>query len=92
MKQCEFKRFDFNRKPNRQWHILRPITWALSYPTVWKHRTKIEKIDMDNLKPPYILLCNHNAFLTSKLQLQLFSQNEQTILLQSMDSLRGNGC
>lgn len=66
MKQCEFKRFDFNRKPNRQWHILRPITWALSYPTVWKHRTKIEKIDMDNLKPPYILLCNHNAFFDFK--------------------------
>lgn len=65
-KQSDFKRFDFNRKPNRQWNILRPLTWALSYPAVWKHKTRIAKINMDNLKPPYILLCNHNSFFDFK--------------------------
>jgi transcription elongation factor Elf1 len=45
---------------------LRPIAWAISFPDVWKHRAKIQKINMDGIKPPYILLCNHNAFLDFK--------------------------
>lgn len=45
---------------------LRPIAWAISYPDVWKHQSKIEKINMDGIKPPYVLLCNHNAFLDFK--------------------------
>ena len=45
---------------------LRPIAWAISYPDVWKHQSKIQKINMDGIKPPYVLLCNHNAFLDFK--------------------------
>ncbi|MBA4347282.1 MAG: hypothetical protein C0413_00300 [Clostridiales bacterium] len=45
---------------------LRPIAWAISFPAVWKHRAKIQKINMDGIKPPYVLLCNHNAFLDFK--------------------------
>ncbi|MDR3311213.1 MAG: 1-acyl-sn-glycerol-3-phosphate acyltransferase [Oscillospiraceae bacterium] len=59
----DFKRFDMQRKPNRQRQYLRPVTWALSYPVVWGKRVKIEKTGMDGVKPPYLLLCNHNAFI-----------------------------
>ena len=55
-----FQRFDMLKKPRRQ--LLRPLIWALSFPPVWKHRTKIVKQGMEGLKPPYLLLCNHNAF------------------------------
>ena len=48
------------KKPRRQ--LLRPLIWALSFPPVWKHRAKIVKQGMEGLKPPYLLLCNHNAF------------------------------
>jgi len=63
----DFKRYDMARRPNRQWHILRPITWLLSYPTCISHKAKINKDKMpDNIKPPFFLLCNHNAFMDFK--------------------------
>jgi len=53
-----------NRKPNRQWHILRPITWLVSLPKARSHRAKIDKSGLPvGLKPPYFLLCNHNSFM-----------------------------
>lgn len=42
--------------------ILRPLTWALSFPMVWMRGVKITKVGTEGLKPPYLLLCNHNAF------------------------------
>lgn len=50
----------------RQQNYLRPLTWAVSFPEVWSHKTKITKVNMKGLKPPYILLCNHNAFYDFK--------------------------
>jgi len=57
------ERFDMNIKPVRQWSILRPITWAASFPAVWKYGLKINKNGVKGLKPPYLLLCTHMAFL-----------------------------
>ena len=62
--QDSFARFDMLAIPKKQ--RLRPIAWAISYPDVWKHKAKIQKINMDGIQPPYILLCNHNAFLDFK--------------------------
>ena len=62
--QDSFERFDMLATPKKQ--KLRPLAWAISYPDVWKHRAKIRKINMEGIKPPYILLCNHNAFLDFK--------------------------
>jgi len=59
-----FERFDMLAYPKRQ--KLRPLAWAISYPSVWSHRAKIDKVNMTGLKPPYVLLCNHNAFLDFK--------------------------
>ncbi len=59
-----FKRFDMTRKPMRQ--RLRPLAWALSYPDLITHKNKIAKINMKEIKPPYLLLCNHNAFMDFK--------------------------
>ena len=62
-----FKRYDMTRRPNRQWNILRPITWLLSYPDCITHNAKINKEKMpSHIKPPYFLLCNHNAFMDFK--------------------------
>lgn len=55
-------RFDMTAPPRRQLGILRPVTWALSFPAVWKHQVKIERIGTEELRGPYLLLCNHNAF------------------------------
>ena len=59
-------RFNMTKPAERQRNYLRPLTWAVSFPEVWSHKTKITKFNMEGLKPPYILLCNHNAFYDFK--------------------------
>ena len=58
------KRFDMKKPPRRQ--LLRPLIWSLCFPEVKSHECKIEKINMEGIKPPYLLLQNHNAFLDFK--------------------------
>ena len=65
MKQ-EPVRFDMKEKPRRQKPYLLPLAWALSLPDVLLHRTQITKTRMEGVKPPYVLLCNHNAFMDFK--------------------------
>ncbi len=57
-------RFDMARPPMKQ-HLL-PLAWLLSFPDVIKHKNQLTKINMENIKPPYLLLCNHNAFMDFK--------------------------
>ena len=59
-------RFDMKRPPVRTRWFLRPLTWLLSVPDVVRHGTVIRKVNVDNLRPPYVLFCNHNAFLDFK--------------------------
>lgn len=61
-----FERFDMKAPPVRTKWYLRPITYLLSAPDVKKHRCIIRKINMDGIKPPFVLLCNHNAFMDFK--------------------------
>lgn len=55
-----FERIDLKQEPLKQ--RLRPVIWFYTYPYLWKHKTKVKKIGMKGIKPPYLLLCNHNAF------------------------------
>ncbi|MBN2860303.1 MAG: hypothetical protein JXK93_08590 [Sphaerochaetaceae bacterium] len=55
-----------NRPPVRQRQYLRPVTWLLSYPEILLHRYSINRRRMEGLKPPYLLLCTHHAFLDFK--------------------------
>ena len=61
-----FKRFDMKKKPVSCRWFLKPIAWAIALPGVLQHKTKITKIGMKGLKPPYLLLGNHNAFFDMK--------------------------
>ncbi|MDR0861593.1 MAG: 1-acyl-sn-glycerol-3-phosphate acyltransferase [Oscillospiraceae bacterium] len=63
----DFKRFDMVKKPKRQKRYLTPVTWAVSFPSKWARRAKIKKTGMAGIKPPYLLLCNHNSFLDFKI-------------------------
>ena len=57
-----FTRFDMKKPPIPCRWYLKPIAWAICFPGILKHRTKITKIGTEDLKPPYLLLGNHNAF------------------------------
>ena len=59
-----FVRFDMFAYPKRQ--KLRLLAWLISFPAVWRHRVQIIKVRTAGLKPPFVLLCNHNAFLDFK--------------------------
>lgn len=58
----ETEKFDMNREPIKQQMYLMPIVWGYSYLRKILHRGKLTKVRMEGVKPPYILLCNHNAF------------------------------
>ena len=60
----QIPRFDMLAPPKRQ-HLM-PLIWLLSFPEVIAHKNKLTKINMENIKPPYLLLCNHNAFMDFK--------------------------
>ena len=55
------ERFDMKKPPMRM--HLRPLMWVLCAPMRILHRNKLKKINMEGIKPPYLLLCNHNAFM-----------------------------
>ena len=56
-------KFDMTRPPVRQRWFLRPVTWLISFPTVWASRLRITRNGAGDLKPPYLLLCTHMAFV-----------------------------
>ena len=52
----QFERFNKRLPPKKCKWFLKPIVWLLAFSGTWKHRTKIEKINMKGVKPPYVLL------------------------------------
>ena len=52
--------------PVRTKWYLRPLAYLISLPDVKKHGMILKKQGMDGIKPPYVLLCNHNAFMDFK--------------------------
>lgn len=54
-------RFDMMKAPKRQ--KLRFIGYLKALPVLWSHRGKITKVNMKGIKPPYLLLANHNALM-----------------------------
>ena len=61
-----FVRFDMKKPPVPTRWYLQPLEWLLSMPATIRHRTIIRKYRTEGLKPPYLLLCNHNAFMDFK--------------------------
>ena len=56
------KKFDMNRPATEQDNIIAPMVYAFSSVRRMIHKGQINKTRMEGVKPPYILLCNHNAF------------------------------
>jgi len=79
------------RRPNRQWNVLRPITWLLSFPDCITHKARINKDNMPaNIKPPYFLLCNHNAFMDFKVMTKAIFPKRANYVV-AIDGFMGRG-
>ena len=57
----QFEKFDMKADPKNPHLTL--LTYLVALPTVLSHKPVIRKTNMKGIKPPYILLANHNAFL-----------------------------
>lgn len=55
------ERFDMKKPPKRQ--KLRFIGYLKALPVYLSHKAKITKTNMKGIKPPYLLLANHNALM-----------------------------
>lgn len=81
MEQDKSTRFNTSTPPVRQRQFLRPLTWLVSFPAVWRHRVKIKKVNTAGLTAPYLLLSNHNAFLDFKvLTVAIFPQRANYVV------------
>ncbi|MEA4890333.1 MAG: lysophospholipid acyltransferase family protein [Clostridiaceae bacterium] len=60
------EKFDMTKSPIRQRWYLRPLTWAGSFPEIWARHLRIDRHGVDDLKPPYLLLCTHMSFMDFK--------------------------
>ena len=56
-------KFDMARPPEKQAWYLKPVAWALCIPELIARRSKVYKHNVEGLKPPYLLLCNHMIYL-----------------------------
>ena len=59
----KLRRYDTSRPPLRQNFLFTGLLRALCGISMIGQKYEIEKIHMENLKPPYILLCNHMYFV-----------------------------
>ncbi|MBP5342474.1 1-acyl-sn-glycerol-3-phosphate acyltransferase [bacterium] len=78
MKKIDYKnlkRFDMKEPPRRVKWFLKPIIKLLVRPAIKKYKPIIHKDIPENLKAPFILLCNHNAFLDFKIATTLLDKN-----------------
>ncbi len=62
----EIQKFDMLKKPLRQRFFWTLLAWLLSYPETKKRKLKIIKVGMEGLKPPFLFLSNHMAFVDFK--------------------------
>ena len=61
------RRYKTAKYPIRQPKIIVWLIWLLSRISLIGIKYKVEKINMEGLKPPYMLLSNHMHFIDFKL-------------------------
>ena len=61
------KRYNTAKYPIRQPLYLTGLIWVLSFFAVFFKKHKVEKINMEGLKPPYMMLSNHMSFIDFEL-------------------------
>ena len=71
----EIKRFDMSLPPRTIKWYLKPIKNLLCAPAIKKYKPRVTKIGTEDIKGPFLLLCNHNAFLDFKVASTLLGKN-----------------
>ena len=56
------KKFDLTKPATAQDNFVAPLIYGFSTVRRWIHNGKVTRTGMEGIEPPYILICNHNAF------------------------------
>ena len=65
------KRYNTAKYPIRQPRLLTALIWVLSFFALLGKKHKVEKINMEGLRPPYMVLSNHMYFIDFELAAKL---------------------
>jgi len=72
----EIKLFDMKEAPRKTKWYLKPVENLLCSGDYKKHKPIITYVGTENIKGPFLLLCNHNAFLDFKVAHTLLGKND----------------
>ena len=94
----EFKRFDMSLPPRHVKWYLKPIIPLIVNGNIKKHKPVITYENVDDIKAPFLLLCNHNAFFDFSVAEYVLKKNEANYVvaidgfLKREKLLRDVGC
>ena len=71
-----FKRFDMSIPPKHVKWFLKPLIPLLVNGNIKKHKPVITYVGTENIKGPFLLLCNHNAFFDFSVAEHVLKKNE----------------
>ncbi len=70
MNKDKIKRFDFVKKPVNPCFLMTAAKMIISWPDLKKRKCKIEKINMDSITGPYLLLVTHSSMVDFNIMLK----------------------
>lgn len=92
MKEKKVKKFDFAKRPKRASGLLMWVARSFVIPSELKGKPlKIEKINMDGLKPPYLLLPTHASELDFSVMFRAVAPYKRMNSVCAIDAIRDNG-
>ncbi|MDY0345320.1 MAG: hypothetical protein WC215_01715 [Bacilli bacterium] len=68
----DMPRFDFKKKTRKPSIFLKPLMLLLCLPEYLQRKSKVTKINMKGVKPPFFMLCTHNSFFDFKVATMTF--------------------
>jgi len=69
-KAKKIRRFDFSKKPIRPCFLMSLAKWIISWPDLRNREFNFEKVNMDGVKGPYLLLSNHSSMVDFNIMLK----------------------
>lgn len=61
-KKKDMTPFDMNRKPSKQYFFLLPLIWGGSFLLTRKFKLKLNKVNMKEVKTPFLVVATHQGF------------------------------
>ena len=70
VKKENVKHFDFSKKPMKPTFLMTLAKWIISWPDLRNREFNFEKVNMEGVKAPYLLLSNHSSMVDFNIMLK----------------------